>query len=328
MMRLFSRISFLFVTSVLAAAACSRPQAVVSEPDSYRLAVTLEGVDATRADDSLAGEEQRVRDLQLFVFSDGAREDYLHITEGVTGSLICRYGMKSVWAVVNGSDLSDIFREDDLEGSVVPLGANARGALVMSGSVRVFVSEDIPVGIRVQRLVSRVEIQNIVTDFDGTRLGGKPFSLDAVYLINVPAATLLGGGWDPINWLNCLEYDSSAPGPLLRFEPEEGNIVENTPFLAFAVFYTNPNRIDDVSYDDEWCPRRTMLVLECTADGERGYYPVTLPRLERNCSYTIPLVKIQTYPSPVAWRPAEGVKVQAEVRIEDWTPPEAQEVEL
>ena len=36
-----------------------------------------------------------------------------------------------------------------------------------------------------------------------------------------------------------------------------------------------------------WCPRYTRLVIETTLGGEKRYYPITIPHLQRNHAYTI-----------------------------------------
>ena len=71
------------------------------------------------------------------------------------------------------------------------------------------------------------------------------------------------------------------------------------------VFYPYPNPTKDDTYEATWAPRHTLLVVEVTFEGKKGYYPVVLPVLERNKTYVIDelVLRHRTSPSRPGTRP-------------------------
>ena len=67
-------------------------------------------------------------------------------------------------------------------------------------------------------------------------------------------------------------------------------ITAETPYTAQNAFYCYPNHASQDSFEAEWCPRNTRLVVEATLGDEKYYYPVKLPKLEHNMRYEVNLV--------------------------------------
>lgn len=94
------------------------------------------------------------------------------------------------------------------------------------------------------------------------------------------------------------------------------------------VFYPYPNPFPRTGnpngYEDTWCPRGSMLVIDATmveSDGvteHPGYYPIILPALERNKTYSIDEVKITRLPGDEPYKPIETGESQVTITVNDW----------
>lgn len=105
------------------------------------------------------------------------------------------------------------------------------------------------------------------------------------------------------------------------------------------VFYPYPNKygISDgasTNYDDTWSERGTILVIEATmfdgngdaieVDSEghpgqtTGYYPIALPALGRNKTYTIDEVRITRLPGADPYKPIKTGESRVTITVHDW----------
>ena len=129
---------------------------------TLQVSLDLEGEPQTRVTNYVTAQayETAVNDVQIFVFdSKGALATYLDADTKTTGiSINTIYGQKTVYAVVNGPDLSTITTQEELEHTAVDLGANSTTTskgFVMVGSSTCNVSgSTATVSIAVKRLVA------------------------------------------------------------------------------------------------------------------------------------------------------------------------------
>ena len=98
--------------------------------------------------------------------------------------------------------------------------------------------------------------------------------------------------------------------------------------------YPNPYGYNDARYNDPswstWSPRGTLLVLDATMVSDRdedgdgkldethGYYPIELPAIERNKTYSIQDVKLTRLPGDVAYKPIETGESKVVIEVHDW----------
>jgi hypothetical protein len=61
-----------------------------------------------------------------------------------------------------------------------------------------------------------------------------------------------------------------------------------------------------------------MLVVDVTLDGERGYYPIELPVLERNKTYSIEEIVLTRRPGDVPYKPIETGEATAQITVAEW----------
>ena len=121
------------------------------------------------------------------------------------------------------------------------------------------------------------------------------------------------------------------------YEIAEGVTLEkDNSYRVSHVFYPYPNAIgsDGANYNspnwDVWSPRGSMLVIDATmisdrdddGDGEldetSGYYPIVLPAIERNKTYSIQEVKITRLPGDKPYKPIETGESKVVINVEDW----------
>lgn len=113
--------------------------------------------------------------------------------------------------------------------------------------------------------------------------------------------------------------------------------VQDNSYTKEHVFYTYPNKYgagegQSTSYDITWSERGTILVIEAEMLDENGnpveiqntdhqtvgYYPLPLPAMERNKTYTINEVKITRLPGDVPFKPIETGESKVTISVADW----------
>ncbi|MBR1609360.1 MAG: hypothetical protein IJ678_07065, partial [Kiritimatiellae bacterium] len=91
---------------------------------------------------------------------------------------------------------------------------------------------------------------------------------------------------------------------------------------------------EDAIFDETWSERGTIRVIEATmfdADGDpievdhdnhpgqtTGYYPIALPAMERNKTYTIDEVRITRLPGTDPYKPIETGESQVTITVHEW----------
>ena len=312
---------------VLAAAAatsllsCSKDRGATPSPDGRPVDfnVSIQGTPSTRATGTTYADESKVNDLQVFVFDEtGALQDYKAAGAAMTATLSATSGVRTVWAVVNAPSMADITTAAQLEERATLLSDNGRDSFVMTGSTTGEIVDGGTVAITVRRIVSRVSVAKISTDFKYA-MAEKALTINGIYLINVAADNNYAvGAAAPVNWLNKLGHEDATLDGLL-YDGLEGVTVSNgSPYTVEHAFYPYPNPVETETYEDAWSPRHTMLVVDVTLDGERGYYPIELPVLERNKTYSIEEIVLTRRPGDVPYKPIETGEATAKITVAEW----------
>ena len=278
---------------------------------ALRVSLNLEGDPQTRATNYVTAQayETAVNDVQIFVFdSKGALATYLDAdtkTSDITINTI--YGQKTVYAVVNGPDLSGITTQDALEHTAVDLGANSTTTskgFVMVGSNACNVSgTTATVSISVKRLVARVALQKITNSLPDSY---GSLTVNSVMLINVAGNQNLECTASISTWYNKMGRKDGASAtqiidgttnlashPTLTFM-SVGKSVENggslapaTPYLFYT--YQNNSTSEGNGWSNTFSARKTRLVVTATIGGTKYYYPVSISNPQRNTAHTVEL---------------------------------------
>ena len=305
------------VTAALAALALGACQRADIDGKPVEVNVTILGTAPTRATGVTYDNESKVNNLQVYVFNGGKLEDYRDAGAAMTAQLTATSGQRTVWALVNAPALTDVTTEAELNAKVSQLADNKTDGFVMSGSVTQELKDGGTVPVTVKRLVSRVSIKKISTDFQYA-LAQETLTIDGIYLINVAADNTYAADGKPSQWVTKLGHKDNAYDKFLYDKLSSTTVTNSKPYTKEHVFYPYPNPTQDDTYDATWAPRHTMLVVEVTFQGKKGYYPVVLPVLERNKTYVIDEMVIRHRPGDVPYKPLETSDATVQITVNDW----------
>ena len=278
---------------------------------TLRVSLNLEGDPQTRATNYVTAQayETAVNDVQIFVFdSKGALATYLDAdTKTSDITIYTIYGQKTVYAVVNGPDLSGITTQDALEHTAVDLGANSTTTskgFVMVGSNACNVSgTTATVSISVKRLVARVALQKITNSLQDSY---GSLTVNSVMLINVAGNQNLECTASISTWYNKMGRKDGATAtqiidgttnlashPTLTFMSvgksvaNGGSLAPATPYLFYT--YQNNSTSEGNGWSNTFSARKTRLVVTATIGGTKYYYPVSISNPQRNTAHTVEL---------------------------------------
>ena len=279
----------LAVMLVLSSGSCSRrplePEVPVATDGKASVCFCLKDA-GTRSTSPV--DDARVRDWKVFLCTDGAvaysaasysGEISLEVTKGIE---------YTVYALVNaGASSWNFGLESEILSTRIPLELCSENALVMFGSIVTTVSDNQTVSIPVRRVVSKVILDKVTTDFSARpELAAKDFVIESVYMINVAGEYDLQGDVVPEVWYNRSAYSSSLVDPLV-YDSVGSPLSSGASYAVSHRFYVCPNPVVSDVRGGAWSPRHTRLVLQALLGGRRYYYSVSLPQLERNCYYRI-----------------------------------------
>ena len=282
--------------------------------------------------------ETAVNNVQILVFdSTGALNAYVDADKSVAGITInTTAGSKTVWAVVNGPDLSSVTTAAVLSSKAIDLGDNsttASAGFVMAGSTTCTVSSSTTTAIiTVNRFVSRValaKVTNSLPDSYGS------LTVNNVTLTNVVGNQNLAGAATASTWYNKMGRKDGATAsnqiidgstylashPTLTFKSVESSVASgasHTPTTPY-LFYTFPNSTsnDVTGWATSFTARKTRLVVAATIGGKKYYYPVVIDTPSRNNAYTVELT-ITGLGSTEPDKPVEKGTINASVTVEGW----------
>ena len=313
---------------LIVAAACSRFQTTEEENAAEKakhvaVTVRIDGAAATRVSAADVGNDAAVSDIQLFVFNEKSEiESYAKGSES-TFTVNVTTGRKYFIALANCPDLGkEIDTRDALLATVSRLQDNSPAALQMVGETTVSeVKANQAVSITVKRLVSKVVIQNVKTDFSSPYLAGLEFKITGIYLINVVASNnyAMSQKREEYEWVNKLRLDSGNPAAALTQDTGLNiTVTKADPYTTAHTFYAYPNPVMENYTSGEWSLRKTRLVVETTLGGTLGYYSLELPILERNKIYTITDLTVTKRGTVNPYEPVVTTDAKFTITVVDW----------
>ena len=311
----------LAVCGILFATACHPVAEFLSEEGTGSLVISVSSQDglSTKSDTSPAGKDAYLHDVQVFIFrTDGSLYSLSSFPENVTTQSVegVKAGYYQVVAVANGPDLSSVRTRSELEQKQITLslndpdkgflmyGASEGNVVVSSGA-----ASQTSVSIALKRHVGRVRLttvrNNLPSDYGSLKV-------ESVFLENALGNWTYQASGDPSGYVNLAGRKSGrststnasdfivtagdAECAALTFRGTDRTVARGeTPESFNLSFYTFPNKLS--VNDDHFsgataeaaCARLVLLVSYGTG-GERWYYPVTVPQLERNKSYDVSFV--------------------------------------
>ena len=308
----------LFLSAAFAALAlvsCNRePAPADSRP--IEVTVTVQEAASTRVTSVTSSNESKVNSLQLFIFNGENLEDYVNAGAATSVQLTATSGSRTIWALVNAPETKNIQTVSQLASAITQLKDNAKDSFVMTGSESKVLEDKGNVTVGVKRIVSKVSVKKISTNFQNS-LATETLTINGIYLINVAGNNNFAVSGTPTLWLNKLQYTSTDSNALL-YDAVNATVKNGTPYNQEHAFYPYPNPTEAETYADTWSVRHTMLVVEVTLQNKKGYYPVELPVLERNKTYTINELILKHRPGDVPYKPIETGDATVSITVNEW----------
>ena len=287
-----------------------------------RTRVSVGGSPLTRATGVTSEQENHVANIQIFVFDEsGAREYYLNAGESMSGDIVTKEGKKTVMAVVNAPDLESIGSRNSLLTTTSLLSDNSLGSMVMTGEVEAVLQDGGRITIPVTRIISKVMIKKISTNFSSAANASKVFQVKSIYLINVAGDNTYAASSEPKIWYNKLANGVNDPGCRsfsLLSDPVNETIPNRSSYNREHSFYCYPNLISAESFESTWCPRHTMLVVDALLGGVQTYYPIELPVIGRNKCIIIEELIITKKGSDYPYIPVTDGSCNVSVEVVPW----------
>ena len=321
------KIAFLAaVTATLCTVACNKEltTAKVDTPsEAVQLAdLTLSIVGnapATKsADADFDDDHSEVSNVQFFVFDGEVLDAYKKIGSATSTTMTVKAGDKTVWAVVNAPDISNVTTLTQLKAVSSTLLNNASNFVMVGSNTGTVPSED-PIEIEVKRIASRVVVKKVTAAFSNPAYASMSCKLVKMFLINAPGDINLELTNAPTTWYAQRAYEA-VTGLTDHLSTSGGNHELNTAaFETVCRHYCYPNPTVADSQATSWSARHTRMVIEVLLGSETFYYPITMPVLEPGKSYEIENLTITRKGSNNPDQPISLSDATFEISVKEWT---------
>ena len=298
-------------------AACSEKAGLEEAMSSDMVALEI-SVPIAHTKVTSAADETSISNYQVFVY-DASDHLEAYVNQNSSSiSLECTVGTKTVVVLCNAPAIEEVTTLSDMMKLKSSLSDNEIGSFVMSGRVSsVITTSSTGVTVPVSRLVSKVRLSKLETEFEIPQYQSMPFKVSSVYLINVPADKYYITTGSVTEWYNKTIYDSSDDNSLLFDGMGDMLVTSSASYDKKNTFYCYPNPESNDNFSSTWSPRHTRLVVEALLGDTRYYYPVTLPEIESNKIYDVNL-KITRPGSSLPDIEVDKFAVGFTVQVKDW----------
>lgn len=342
----------LFFGVAAALVACNKqplPAPLPQEEGTLELTIHTLSEDGTKALTAYTTEqtyEKQVNSVQLFIFgSDGKINVYKNLGTSLSASSISTsVGSKTVYAVVNGPDLSSVATLSALQAKAVDLSTNsttASSGFLMAGKNTVTISagSSATCNITVSRLAARVALAEVTNKLPASY---GALTIKSVFLANVVGNQNIAGTASPSKWYNQEGRKDESPlvqthiidgstytasCPTLTYKSlsqaisNGGTYTPATPHLFYC--YGNTSTVEPNGFSASFSAQRTVLVVAATVASEGSkvyYYPVVLNKnsLKANSAYTVYLT-ISSLGSTDPNDPVDKEGLTATITTATWT---------
>lgn len=275
----------------------------------------------TKATNIKPENEKKVNSVQIYVFRDnGELESYDQSNNGDI-TLSVTKGNKDFYALVN-APAHKYDTKDALLADISYLKNNTLSNFEMIGSKSINITGNQTIEIVVKRLVAKVELQKISRKFISASQGAVEMSIDAIYLTNVAGDTEYQEDTTKIKtpsiWLNQMGYHSSEADSLLYDGSIPQTLADKSEYRVVHSFYPYRNPTEANVDGGTWSPRHTKLVIRTTYGGKVKYYPIVLPKLERNKKYVITDLILTRPGSDSEDIPVSAADCKFSIKVAEW----------
>lgn len=300
-MKIYRFRQIMALVAMLAAAGCSKDGHSVADTGTQVFPLEISAPVAGKVRTMTTANETAVSSLQVFVFRENGVLEAYGKSDGSKVIAECTSGMKTIVALANAPDITDISDKSSLDMKVSRLEDN-RDAFVMYGSYSAEItSASGTVTVPVTRLVARISIQKITNRLSLPQYSNSSVQIKKIYLINVAGDMIYGdtgeyghdksvkSGYVPSVWLNkgkC-DGDGDMPALLSSGELKSASAAHGSSYTASHYFYCYPNPASSDASVPDGKSGYTRLVVEVSVEGRVFYYPVSIPGIENNHTYNI-----------------------------------------
>ena len=272
------------------------------------------GTKASGAGHGVQAEDNTVNLLELFVFrAEGDDAGMLDAYKSYSGSELASLsnlelktttGKKHIYAVAN-SHRSDNWKGvktlNDFKAQVASLQLEDAKNFTMVGNVDAQLQTTTSVSFSISRLVSRIQLASVKTDFAGTPWAGSTLQNVKFYIINVAGDKLYHDGSNQptptiLNSKKLVEADCSASTMTGLMKDDIKVNISDDGYNTVHSFYCYEN----VIAAETDASRFTKLVIQGDLNGTTYYYPISINRegfgyessvghmgVKRNNAYTL-----------------------------------------
>ena len=263
-------------------------------------------------------DHSEVANVQFFVFDGEVLDAYKKIGGATSTTMTVKAGDKTVWAVVNAPDISNVTTLTQLKAVSSTLLNNASNFVMVGSNTGTVPSED-PIEIEVKRIASRVVVKKVTAAFTNPAYASMSCKLVKMFLINAPGDINLELTSAPTTWYAQRAYEA-VTGLTDHLSTSGGNHELNTAaFETVCRHYCYPNPTVADSQATSWSARHTRMVIEVLLGSETFYYPITMPVLEPGKSYEIENLTITRKGSNNPDQPISLSDADFEISVKEWT---------
>ena len=281
----------LLAAASLAAAACSKPGETSAESaDSQKVDISFDFTEplATKASGNGDKVDDAIKKVQVFIFDNAGRIQAYNSAEGNTVGLTCTTGPKTVVGIANAPDLTNVTDLADLKSRKSLLTKNSPDAIVMDKEIPCNITSSGPQSIEVVRQCAKVLLSSVAVNFSLAQYQSTPVKIKSVFLTNVVSERTYLDESTPATWINKMKLDTGAPAVVAETFSNV-SVEHSKTWSEVHRFYCFPNPTEADTHSATWSARHTRLVVEAEVNGVVCYYPVTLPKIERNHIYSVAL---------------------------------------
>lgn len=258
-------------------------------------------INAPRTKSLSAGKEEQVNNVQVYVFDadNGNRLESFYNGASTVPTMRLSRGNKMFKVLVNSkADSSRVSSLQDLQSALSDFSDNTSSNFVMSGEASVSIPATTSVEITVSRLVAKVVLSKITTNFTAPVYDSLTFRLDSIYLTNVAQKCRFYDAYTPDSW----GKDYALTGDSVNAT------VSGKVYSTEHTFYAYPNGT----------ATPTRLVIKATLGNTTYYYPVDLGELQANKVYTVTNIEITRPGSDSEDKPVVSSEMSFSIKVAGW----------
>lgn len=263
--------------------------------------------------------ETVINNTQIFVFrNDGSLDAYKSADAASEITVSCTTGDKEIYALVNAPEESSVTSKSELLAKTSSLTDNSKDGLVMLGKLTAKLEAAGSFNIPVKRIVAKLSINQVSADFTSEAYKKMSFKINSIYAINAVGDVNYALDGNPTKWFNKSAYCDTDAKDLLYQNINDAEVTSESPFDTPTSFYVYPNNTEQDSQAEEFCPRYTRIVVETTLGDKKYYYPISIPGIDSNKTYTITNLTVTRPGSISPDVPVTSYECKFNVTVVDW----------